>query len=686
MTEFRYKAFISYSHKNSRWASWLMKKLEGYRLPDHLNYDNAAETSHPRALGKFFRDREELSATHCLDSKITEAIGSSEYLIVVCSPDSALSPLVDAEIREFMRVRNDSNILCFIVAGEPRFDPIETDQDGCIPPSIVQLYQESRNMPLAADARGLGDGKHRALSKLVAGLVQIDLDDLLQREQRRRQRRLVFATATAVAFSILTTGLMLRAIWAEKSAQQAKTEAQQQHARAEDLIGFMIDDLVRSKLVQLGRVDVIDAVVEKVVDHYQQQPDESLTPSALGRKARAYMQLGRMYLNRNEQQPASELFEHAAATTRELVRKQPDSDEALFNHIRGLYWMGYNHIMAGQYKMAADAWSERLAYGKILIARENLSKVMLSELGDMHIHLGWSLLELGRVEEAQEMMQEGLARRSATADRFSEELRWQNGVAGGMHHFAWSQQFSDDLGKMLSTARQSNAIYEKLAEVDTTDQRALGNLARSHRWLAEAEIAFGEFEAARANLEQSLRMFPRLLQFEPENASFQYQSCMSAITLAELMVRAGESKPVQALIETHCPAQATILAPRHFKVHQRILGYRLSVIRIELDMMAGNLDDALARWHQTRGYVYENTEEVLQSIYGKQLRLMLAMAAVRLHELTGKLPSGQEMLVSTISQLQMGSQHPHPNLARLLTQAAAIDAALQAQAGPSEQP
>ena len=35
-TKFTYRAFISYSHKDQRWARWLIRKLEAYRVPRNL--------------------------------------------------------------------------------------------------------------------------------------------------------------------------------------------------------------------------------------------------------------------------------------------------------------------------------------------------------------------------------------------------------------------------------------------------------------------------------------------------------------------------------------------------------------------------------------------------------------------------------------------------------------------------
>ena len=33
MTNVRYKAFISYSHSDEKWAKWLHRRLEAYKAP-----------------------------------------------------------------------------------------------------------------------------------------------------------------------------------------------------------------------------------------------------------------------------------------------------------------------------------------------------------------------------------------------------------------------------------------------------------------------------------------------------------------------------------------------------------------------------------------------------------------------------------------------------------------------------
>ena len=55
---FRYRAFISYSHRDERWARWLQKALETYRVPSHLAHPQWGVAS--RRLSPVFRDRSDL--------------------------------------------------------------------------------------------------------------------------------------------------------------------------------------------------------------------------------------------------------------------------------------------------------------------------------------------------------------------------------------------------------------------------------------------------------------------------------------------------------------------------------------------------------------------------------------------------------------------------------------------------
>ncbi len=56
----RYWAFLSYSHDDQRWATWLQRALETYALPRRLIGKATPAGPAPRRLRPVFRDLEEL--------------------------------------------------------------------------------------------------------------------------------------------------------------------------------------------------------------------------------------------------------------------------------------------------------------------------------------------------------------------------------------------------------------------------------------------------------------------------------------------------------------------------------------------------------------------------------------------------------------------------------------------------
>jgi eukaryotic-like serine/threonine-protein kinase len=53
--EFRYRAFISYSHADAKWANWLHGRLEGYRIDRDLIGRQTAMGLISSATGKISR-------------------------------------------------------------------------------------------------------------------------------------------------------------------------------------------------------------------------------------------------------------------------------------------------------------------------------------------------------------------------------------------------------------------------------------------------------------------------------------------------------------------------------------------------------------------------------------------------------------------------------------------------------
>ena len=86
-----YKAFLSYSHKDEAFACWLHRELEAWKVPRDLVGRATPKGTVPRTLRPVFRDRDDFAGGPSLKDATLAALQASEFLVVICSPNSAVS-------------------------------------------------------------------------------------------------------------------------------------------------------------------------------------------------------------------------------------------------------------------------------------------------------------------------------------------------------------------------------------------------------------------------------------------------------------------------------------------------------------------------------------------------------------------------------------------------------------------
>lgn len=222
-----YRAFLSYSRSDERFAARLHQRLDAYRTPKSLTASSdPAEI--PTRLHPIFRDRTDMAVGGELDSRITMALEQSERLIVICSPAAAASKWVDVEVATFLKQKSAALILPVLAPELSAEADVET---AFFPPSLRGLgllATDMRNAHLPGGRR-IGDGWSLGSMKLIAALLGVPPDRLLQRE-RRRQR---LAIASLAAASVLFAALAVASGWLGWLAQQSAWEAQQNATRAD---------------------------------------------------------------------------------------------------------------------------------------------------------------------------------------------------------------------------------------------------------------------------------------------------------------------------------------------------------------------------------------------------------------------------------------------------------------------
>jgi tetratricopeptide (TPR) repeat protein len=264
----RYSAFISYNNKDRKWASWLHRQLETYRVPKHLVGRETAAGRLQRRLRPVFQDREELASGSDLGASLRAALAEAHSLIVICSPNSARSRWVNEEIKTFVALGRADRIACVIVGGRPYASQREdADSDlECFPPAVIEELTE----PIAADLRAGGDGKAAAKLKLLAGVLDVGYDELRQREAARRQRQLVAISGASMAGVVLTSGLAVAAILSRNEAVRQRQTAERTVEFVKSI--FEVSDPSEAKGATITAREILDRGARQIEGELNEEP------------------------------------------------------------------------------------------------------------------------------------------------------------------------------------------------------------------------------------------------------------------------------------------------------------------------------------------------------------------------------------------------------------------------------
>lgn len=220
----QYKAFISYRHMPADIAAAkeVQKRLEHFHIPSSIRKKYGI-----KEIGRLFRDQDELPITSDISDNITDALKNSEWLIVICSTETASSRWVAREIDEFLKTHPLRNVLTILVNGEPG----EVIPDVLLSEPVKRILEDGTERiemvprePLSCDMRkGLKEARNAEIPRLAAALIGCAYDELVQRQKQYKTKRL---TALLSSFSMLTTGAAGYMTWSRGQIQNNLRQAQ----------------------------------------------------------------------------------------------------------------------------------------------------------------------------------------------------------------------------------------------------------------------------------------------------------------------------------------------------------------------------------------------------------------------------------------------------------------------------
>lgn len=193
-----YWAFISYSSKNRREVRKLHRELRQFTVPPDLVARETAVGRIPSDLKPIFLDRVNARSSKSVPKELGRHLGNSAFLIVACSPESAESDWVGKEIEHFKDRDDEDRVSAILLESVP---PGQTS---------ASFHAELGDIPLAADRREfpVGDGRRGALLKLVAGMLELDFEELQRLDAERREVELRKQSAWFAAAGLVMAGLV----------------------------------------------------------------------------------------------------------------------------------------------------------------------------------------------------------------------------------------------------------------------------------------------------------------------------------------------------------------------------------------------------------------------------------------------------------------------------------------------
>ena len=546
MPQFKYKAFISYSHADRAWGDWLHKALETYPIPSRLVGRETAAGVIPKSLAPIFRDRDELPSATDLNTKVAEALAQSANLVVICSPRSASSRWVNAEIVGFKRLGRADRVFCLIVDGEPNASdsPDRADEE-CFAPALRFVLDaegqptRERTEPIAADARPGKDGKANAKLKLISGLLDVGYDELRQRELQRRNRRMAAVTALALVVMSVTTALAISAGIARRSADVARQAAERRQKQAEGLVEFMLGDL-GDKLDGVHRLDIMQSVDDKAMAYFASLPTADVTDAALAQRVTALEKIGSVRMNLGQTPAALESYRAASALAGRLLDNAPNDVDRQAAYAESLTWVGNAYWFQGDLAHALQNFeAARASLEKAVAARPGDSD-LASKLATADNNAGHVLEARGdfaavkiRYESMLRIFSRLHAREPANSTWLSDESdAWNN-----LGKLALEQGRPDDA---IASYRADNRIKTELAARDPASHEAQENLLISNAILGRTLALRGDADAALHYVAAAVASAKSLIAFDPSNAGWQDDFALYSQQLGGLLRQRGE--------------------------------------------------------------------------------------------------------------------------------------------------
>ncbi len=314
---------------------------------------------------------------------------------------------------------------------------------------------------IQAESLDESSGKRELLRDIEAAEARVRFQTVLIRGS------FVFIILILVVVSALAARLNRTAdlaLEAEDAAAEEALKAARTRADAEELVGFMAEDLYE-QLAPLNRLDLLDRLAARAQEYYDQLDSErtSLTTVDAQNRARLLGNIGEIRLGQGRLEEARAGFAEAVRMSRDLLEREPENPEI-----------------------------------KILVA-------------DQLLNFGRTLLISNEMAEGENLLEESLAIFNDVAAGQPDELRWAFPVSRINSLFSGLEYARGNTPEALEFERKALRAMQPALRRAPEDERVLNQVAGSHTRIADLLLYRGRSHLAAASVDQGLTIVERAL-------------------------------------------------------------------------------------------------------------------------------------------------------------------------------
>jgi tetratricopeptide (TPR) repeat protein len=468
-------------------------------------------------------------------------------------------------------------VLAAVAAGEPFASDIPgREEEECFPPALRYKYDRrghqtsKRAEPLAADFRAAAEGQRMAFLKLVAGMLGVGLDELVQREQTRRHRHMAWLAAASLAGMAVTSTLAVTAI-------QARDSARDQRREAEGLIGFMLGDL-RDKLEPIGKLDALDGVGGRVLAYYHRHGISDLSDAALSQRSQALSLMAEVATQRGNTDGALRLYREAMAGTAEAIRRKPDDPQRLFDHAQSVFYVGEIAYSRGQLDEAAAQFAEykRLADRMVTLDPNNMKWRM--EVQNALANLGSVRLAQRRFPESAALSEQALRTIEALTTADPNNRDYRQSLAEALAWSADAESYAGHINQAVALRERHVALLNALLS-QTGDVSYRQRLVGAERKLGFLYAIRGQTDLATQHMRAAVAQGDQLTPIEPNNNKWLEYSALAKYYLAYVLAITGKTDEASQQHDRFCAIISRLIAKDPTLADWRIDFRECSILR-----------------------------------------------------------------------------------------------------------